>query len=403
MISITSESGALLKVLGEVDGRETYGCHAVYGWTSQARAAQRMRVRKRHGLRAAELKQGWKFDFRIVPKSGAKDAGKFEVVPVSGCRAEALADRRWKLATAAGTYFLSETAVAPTVAANAPVNEDFWRNALAAAILVALGLAFIPIPKSEEAAPAVLEPQVVNIKMPEKQQRTVQVSDPQLQAIPKELQKATREAKRAIQQNLGFLGLLGKKELKNALGGMPTALKDASAGAGAGGKEGSGGEVLVGLGEGVKRTTVGNSGVAGLGGVGTKGRGGGAGGYGDMMVGSGEGKGLTSLALSQDVVLEGGLDRSVIQATIAKYLSQVRACYESGLRKNAGLAGQVSMAFEINGQGDLNYSKVARSSLGSSEVETCISGKMMNWKFPKPTGGVNVKVAYPFMLRPSAG
>jgi hypothetical protein len=184
---------------------------------------------------------------------------------------------------------------------------------------------------------------------------------------------------------------------------MPIALKDVSAGAGAGGKEGSGGETLVGLGAGVKRTTVGNSGVAGLGGIGTKGRGGGAGGYGDMMVGSGEGKGLTSLALSQDVTLEGGLDRSVIQATIAKYLSQVRACYESGLRKNAGLMGQVSMAFEINGQGDLNYSKVARSSLGNPEVEACISSKMLNWKFPKPTGGVNVKVAYPFMLRPSSG
>lgn len=398
MISITSESGSLLKVLGEIESAETYGCHSVYGWTSQSRAHQRMRTRKRHGLRTAELAAGWKFDFRVVPaKSGA-----FEIVPVSGCRAEALADRRWKLATPAGNYFLSETVVEPTISPLANTKETFWRNATGAAVFLALGLLFMPTRQPEEAAPVVLEPQVVNIKMPEKQ-KTVQVSDPTLQAIPKELQKATVQAKRAIQQNLGFLGLLGKKELKNALGGMPIALKDVTAGAGAGGTEGSGGETLVGIGGGVKRTTVGNSGVAGLGGVGTKGRGGGAGGYGDMMVGSGEGKGLTSLALSQDVVLEGGLDRSVIQATIAKYLSQVRACYESGLRKNAGLMGQVSMAFEINGQGDLNYSKVARSSLGNPEVEACISGKMLNWKFPKPTGGVNVKVAYPFMLRPSAG
>jgi hypothetical protein len=398
MISITSESGSLLKVLGAVESEETFGCHSVYGWTSEARAHQRMRSRKRHGLRTAELSAGWKFDFRVVPASG----GTFQVVPVSGCSAEALANQRWKIATPSGTYFLSPTVVEPAIIENTVSKETFWRNAFAAAVLVAAAVILIPIPKSEEAAVAVLEPQVVNIKIPEKQ-HTVAVADPSLQAIPKELQKATKEAKRAIQQNLGFLGLLGKKELKNALGGMPIALKETSAGAGAGGTAGSGGETLVGLGEGVKRTTVGNTGVAGLGGIGTKGRGGGAGGYGDMMVGSGEGKGLTSLALSQDVTLEGGLDRSVIQATIAKYLSQVRACYESGLRKNAGLMGQVSMAFEINGQGDLNYSKVARSSLGNPDVETCISSKMLTWKFPKPTGGVNVKVAYPFMLRPSAG
>ncbi|MBS1962510.1 MAG: AgmX/PglI C-terminal domain-containing protein [Bdellovibrionales bacterium] len=398
MISITSESGSLLKVLNDVDGEETYGCHSVYGWTNESRAHQRMKARKRHGLRVAELNEGWKFNFRIKPST--KSA--FEVVAGPGCKAEATADRRWKLATPAGVYFLSEAAVEPTIVAEPISKETFWRNATLAALLVAAAVVFIPMPTPDEAPVAVLEPQVVNIKMPEKQ-HTVRVAEPSLQAIPKELQNAKPEMKRAIQQNLGFMGLLGRKDLKKALGGMPIALKETSAGAGAGGTQGSGGETLVGLGEGVKRTTVGNTGVAGLGGIGTKGRGGGAGGYGDMMVGSGEGKGLTSLALSQDVTLEGGLDRSVIQATIAKYLSQVRACYEAGLRKNAGLMGQVAMAFEINGGGNLNYSKVARSSLGSPEVETCISEKMMGWKFPKPTGGVNVKVAYPFMLRPSAG
>jgi hypothetical protein len=394
MISITSESGSLLKVLSAENGETTYGCHTTYGWTSRSQAGQRMIARKRRGLRTAELDAGWKFNFRV--------RAPFEIVPVSGCRAERLADRRWKLATDAGDYFLSDAAVESTLAAPEAESDTFWRNAGGAALLVALGIFLVPVPKPEEEAPPILEPQVVNIQMPDRQ-KVVQVSEVNLQAVPKELRKANPQAKRAIQQNLGFLGLLGKKELKKALGGMPIALKETTAGAGAGGTQGSGGESLVGLGEGVKRTTVGNTGVAGLGGIGTKGRGGGAGGYGDMMVGSGNGKGLTSLALSQDVTLEGGLDRSVIQATIAKYLSQVRACYEAGLRKNAGLTGQVSMAFEINGAGNLNYSRVARSSLGNPGVESCISERMMGWKFPKPTGGVSVKVAYPFMLRPSAG
>ena len=36
---------------------------------------------------------------------------------------------------------------------------------------------------------------------------------------------------------LGFMGLLGRKDLTKALGGAPTQLKDASPGAGPGGKE----------------------------------------------------------------------------------------------------------------------------------------------------------------------
>jgi hypothetical protein len=187
------------------------------------------------------------------------------------------------------------------------------------------------------------------------------------------------------------------------VGGVPTDLKDVSPGAGPGGKEGSGGELLVGLGQGLKRTTVGNTGVAGLGGVGTHGAGGGAGGYGSSSIGSGEGRALSSNALSGELVLEGGLDRSVVQATIAKYLSQVRACYETGLKTNPGLGGQVTMNFEINGQGDLNFAKVQKSSLDSSEVEQCISQRMMTWKFPKPRGGVAVKVSYPFVLRSAQG
>lgn len=81
----------------------------------------------------------------------------------------------------------------------------------------------------------------------------------------------------------------------------------------------------------------------------------------------------------------------------------MRACYETGLKKNPGLGGQVTMNFEINGAGDLNFAKVQKTSLDNAEVENCISQKMMTWKFPKPRGGVAVKVSYPFVLRSAQG
>lgn len=210
-------------------------------------------------------------------------------------------------------------------------------------------------------------------------------------------------SKRAVNRNLGFLGMVGSAKLKDAVGGVPQKLEKATAGAGPGGDAGSGGEVLTNLGKGLKKTTVGNTGVAGLGGkLVTKGTsGGGKGGYGNTLVASGSGKGISAIAVSSsDMILEGGISRYAINATIAKYLNQVRRCYETQLKTKPALQGLVEMAFEINSTGMLNFARVNRTSLKDKPTEQCISSKMMTWQFPKPKGGVKVPVKYPFMLRP---
>ncbi|MEI6398903.1 MAG: AgmX/PglI C-terminal domain-containing protein, partial [Pseudomonadota bacterium] len=150
-------------------------------------------------------------------------------------------------------------------------------------------------------------------------------------------------------------------------------------------------------------TTVGNSGVAGLGGIGNAGAGGGEGGFGKSYVGSGGvgGKSLADVRLGKDIELDGGLDQAVVRATIVKYLSQIQACYQRGLREKPHLAGQVSMDFEIAASGKLNYAKVKTSSLDYPATEDCIAKAMLTWQFPKPVGGTLVKVNYPFALKPS--
>jgi hypothetical protein len=100
------------------------------------------------------------------------------------------------------------------------------------------------------------------------------------------------------------------------------------------------------------------------------------------------------------MVLEGGVSKYAINATIAKYLNQVRRCYEAELKNKPDLQGLVEMSFEINASGKLNFAKVNKTTLNSAPVESCISSKMMDWQFPQPKGGVNVPVKYPFMLRP---
>ena len=77
------------------------------------------------------------------------------------------------------------------------------------------------------------------------------------------------------------------------------------------------------------------------------------------------------------MVIEGGISRYAINATIAKYLNQVRRCYETQLKTKPALQGLVEMSFEINATGMLNFARVNRTSLKDSATEKCISSKMM--------------------------
>jgi hypothetical protein len=100
-----------------------------------------------------------------------------------------------------------------------------------------------------------------------------------------------------------------------------------------------------------------------------------------------------------DVVSTGGLDKDQIAEVISRNMGQITYCYEQGLQVKPSLAGRVAVHFQIGGRGRVEVSRVAHSSVHSAQVEQCIAGKVRNWVFPKPVGGVSVAVTYPFMLR----
>lgn len=145
----------------------------------------------------------------------------------------------------------------------------------------------------------------------------------------------------------------------------------------------------------------------GLGGVGTKGFGGGGGGgsgtgFGNNGGGSGLGLGSGPRRLSfetGDSEVRGGLDRSEVDAVVRQNLAQVRFCYNRGLRAHPDLAGRLTSNFVIGGDGRVKSSNIRQSSLGVAAVEDCIRDKVAMWSFPKPRGGGEVTVNYPFLLR----
>lgn len=397
MISIETIDGDLVRILKNVD-QLNFGFHKLFGFTDHNNAAKRVKARQRKGFDFTS--KDWHCQFELETKGSDLVFNNLD-----SCSVEKLDKKAWKLSTPMGDFKFSTIAGAQI---SDDLTEEYdsnsWMNRFAE--LIVLGV-FLIIPilyfLQPEVAPEIEEKkkeiESITVKVVQ-QNKAVNISTKKPSIKIKPLTKS-QVAKRAVQRNLGFLGLVGSKDLTKAVGGVPQKLKKATAGAGKGGDAGSGGEVLTGLGKGLKKTTVGNTGVAGLGGIGTKGAGGGAGGYGNTMVASGEGKGISAISVaSNDMILDGGLSRYAINATIAKYLSQVRRCYENQLNKQPGLEGLVTVAFQINGTGMLNYSKVKNSSLKSPVVEKCITNKMMSWKFPKPKGGVNVNINYPFMLRP---
>lgn len=382
-----SFEGQYVKTLMPQMGKQVYGLHQVFGLVSESSVEQKIKAALRKGYLAPQNKMNCRFEIDWQTQTPTvKSIENCKVDKHNGSWLIQTANKKWSLATG----------VAPAIVDLTESEDNNKADRLITSILLAffvLAMTGIALWKPEETPveEEIIEPITVMVK----QVKTVQVNT---QSVTKP-QVKPQEVKRAVPQELGFLGLVGKKDLSKAVGGAQLNLK-ASAGAGKGGNAGSGGEVLSGLGKGVRATTVGNTGVKGLGGVGTKGNGGGLGGYGDTSIASGAGVGVSGIAVSQGVGVDGGLDRHVIQATIAKYLSQVRACYEDRLRVKPGLEGTLNMDFQIGANGRLNYSKVKSNSVGDEQVGSCVAQKMMGWEFPKPRGGVNVNVNYPFALRP---
>ena len=389
---VASLDGDFIKALSIPAGQKVYGWHKSFGLIAPEDSAKRMKASQRRN--AIIRRDDWVCRFKVE-----KQNDDIQLIPMDGCTIKRelngwtvkAANREWHMS-------MSSSGLNTTPAALTTTDDRIIKRSLLLAMLLFVatitGLLMWTPPAEEKKEELPIDAEPITVVV----QKIKTVTVTAISTAAKTLQKTFKQA---APQELGFLGLAGRKDLSKAVGGTPVNLQG-SPGAGAGGKEGSGGEMLAGLGKGVRATTVGNSGVQGLGGVGTKGKGGGLGGYGDVAIASGGGAGVSSIGISQGGVgVDGGLDRHVIQATIAKYLSQIRACYEDRLRMNPGLAGNLVMDFEINGAGRLNFSKVKSSTLGDAQVGSCVSTKMMGWEFPKPRGGVNVKVNYPFSLRPA--
>ena len=203
--------------------------------------------------------------------------------------------------------------------------------------------------------------------------------------------------------NLSKLGLnVGQVLSKRGPGAQYTTFKSSAGGAGGGRGSRLNTTGLGGLGNERTLSLAGSKGAlnrfgTGQGVLDRGGRGGGLG------KGFGRGRGAGKVAVNMppgDPVVSGGLTAGEISSVIRKNLNQIRHCYEQYLQRSPGKSGKVSVKFLINKGGRTSSVSIRRSNISDRSFRSCITSRIKTWKFPRPRGGSNVTVNYPFVFNP---
>jgi outer membrane biosynthesis protein TonB len=155
--------------------------------------------------------------------------------------------------------------------------------------------------------------------------------------------------------------------------------------------------------------------AAGIGGLGLSGAGEGGGGKGagvplGTIGGCGCGGGRASIMREHTPgyhwVFDGGgtpmingrLMPEAVQRVVRQNFGRLRACYESGLVRDPGLEGRVSVKFVIDREGAVAMAMPwSDTTLPDASVARCVSKAYESMSFPRPEGGI-VTVVYPVMF-----
>jgi hypothetical protein len=96
----------------------------------------------------------------------------------------------------------------------------------------------------------------------------------------------------------------------------------------------------------------------------------------------------------------GALDKAIIRRYIKRNQQKIQYCYEKELLAKPNLSGTVMTNFLITPNGNVS---TANGSGVDPNVANCVADVIRNIEFPKPKGGGNVQVNYPFIFRLGGG
>jgi hypothetical protein len=152
------------------------------------------------------------------------------------------------------------------------------------------------------------------------------------------------------------------------------------------------------LGSQFKDTGAGGKGTAtqGIAGIKTQGRSSGQNSYGNIGVG---GKGSVAIEVGGNgAEFVGTVDREAVRRVVKSIYSQIKNCYDRGLRVNSDLEGKVIIHWEVYEQGHVRTANVKEASQELRAVAECVALHIKDQRFPEPPAGSYYEVDYPFMM-----
>lgn len=93
------------------------------------------------------------------------------------------------------------------------------------------------------------------------------------------------------------------------------------------------------------------------------------------------------------------LTRDEVRVVVRAKLPQVRACFDAGLARAGDLGGRIVLRFTIAADGRAAAVAVVEDDLGAaSGVADCLVDELTRWQFPRPRGGRELTINYPFVF-----
>lgn len=91
------------------------------------------------------------------------------------------------------------------------------------------------------------------------------------------------------------------------------------------------------------------------------------------------------------------IDTQMLDFVIFNKKEEIRSCYNSAIRKNPNLQGDMTLSWKILESGKAADISVVESSIFDKNLIACLESRLLVWNFPKPKNGY-VTVTYPFQF-----
>ncbi len=97
---------------------------------------------------------------------------------------------------------------------------------------------------------------------------------------------------------------------------------------------------------------------------------------------------------------EPAISAAAVRAAAARAQPKFQACYDRVRRRRPRLSGRVMMTVYVDGQGEVETARIAKTTIRSASMKDCLSRAARRMDFPRPVGGGPTSVSFNLRFEP---